>query len=186
MATAEDYIKSMYDNKKKSTLAGLESAYMQNVGKIDQEDKEAPIKYYDAKRSATAAEGIANLNANEQNAASGLSSGNVGKAALARRNTASQNMASIMQEEADAKSDRALQRADLESAYRRNVQSAIADSDFDRANAEFTEYKEGRELARSQVDKLLAAGVMPSSNLISQSGYSNDYVSRLYAAMVGA
>ena len=42
MATAEEYIKSMYDSKKKSTLAGLESAYKQNVGKLDQEDKEAP------------------------------------------------------------------------------------------------------------------------------------------------
>lgn len=183
MATAEEYIKSMYDSKKKSTLAGLESAFKQNVGKLDQEDKEAPKRYYDAKRNATAAEGIANLNANERNAMSGLGSGSVGQATLARRNAASRNMANVMQQEADATSDRALKRAELESAYRRNVQSAIADSDFGKANAMFTEYKEGRDLARSQVDKLLAAGVMPSADLITKSGYSGGYVNRLYAAM---
>lgn len=185
MATAEEYINSMYENKRKSTLAGLESTYKQNVGKLDKAEAELPQEYYNAKRSLAGAEGVEKLNMNERNAASGLNSGAVGQANLARSNAASKNMANLMQQEADAKSDLALQRAELEAAYKNNVQSAIADSDFDKANAMFTEYKEGRDLVRDQVDRLLSAGVMPSQNLITQSGYTNDYVNKLYAAMVG-
>lgn len=185
MATAEEYINSMYDNKRKSTIAGLESTYNQNVNKLNAEAEKIPQTFYDARRTAAGNEGIAKLNMNETFAANGLNTGAVGQANLARNRVASQNMAGIMQAEADAKADVAQQRADLESAYRNNVQQAISDSDFSKANAMFTEYKENRDLARNQVDKLLSAGVMPSANLIAQSGYSNDYVSRLYAAMVG-
>lgn len=183
MATAEEYINSMYDNKRKATLAGLESQYNQNVNKLNTAEQEIPQTFYEAKRDATAAEGKAKLNMNESNAASGLNTGAVGQMNIARANVASKNMADIMQSEATAKSDVAKQRADLEAAYRNNVQQAIADSDFSKANSLFTEYKENRDLARSQVDKLLAAGIMPSASLISQSGYSNDYVNRLYNAM---
>lgn len=183
MATAEEYINSMYENKRKATLAGLESAYKQNVGKLDKAESELPQEYYDAKRNLAGAEGTAKLNMNERNAASGLNSGAVGQTNLARSNAASKDMANLMQQEADAKSGLALQRAELEAAYKSNVQSAISDSDFDKANAMFSEYKEGRDLARDQVDRLLSAGVMPSQKLITQSGYTNDYVNRLYTAM---
>lgn len=183
MATANDYINTMYSNKRKSDLAGLESQYKQNVNKLDTQEAEMPQKFYDAKRDATAAEGKSKLTMNEITAANGLNTGAVGQMNLARANVASRNMADIMQSEADAYSDIARQRADLAAAYKTNVQAAIANSDFDKANALFTEYKDDRDLARAQADKLLTAGLKPSSSLVTKSGYSTDYVNKLYKAM---
>lgn len=174
-----DYINAMYDNQKKSTLAGLEEAYNKNVAAVGQT--------YDAqKREVTGNADVQRKNMNELFAANGLNTGAVGQANLALGNQRTANLGNLS-------AAQAAKTADLKTTYQSEVQKAIAESDFDRANALYGEYQNEQErrrqaaekekaTAQNQVDALLKMGVKPSDALVSQSGYSPDYVNQYYNA----
>ena len=67
-----------------------------------------------------------------------------------------------------------------EAEARAAVQKAIASADYNAANQLYENFKSERSSAQRQVDKLLAAGVMPDDGTISKSGYDLDYVKGLY------
>lgn len=174
-----DYINTMYDNQKKSTLAGLEEAYNKNVAAVGQT--------YDAqKREVTGNADVQRKNMNELFAANGLNTGAVGQANLALGNQRTANLGNLS-------AAQAAKTADLKTTYQSEVQKAIAESDFDRANALYGEYQNEQErrrqaaekekaTAQNQVDALLKMGVKPSDALVAASGYSPDYVNQYYNA----
>lgn len=181
--TAEKYINELYDKQKKNTLNELRSAYDQNMQTLDNAESEITPQYYEAKRQASGDAAIRRQRLNETFAANGLNTGAVGQAQLALANQENANIAGINREEANARNAITQQRTSLETAYKNNVQQAIAAQDFERANALFQQYQADRAEAKAQVDNLVAAGVMPPADLISASGYSNAYVSKLYNAV---
>lgn len=184
--TSEQYINSMYDKQKENTLNGLKSAYEQNVNTLDSAAAKVPQQYYDQKREAEGNAEIQRRNMNEIFNANGLNTGAIGQYALAMANQKSANLATLNKAQADAEAEIALQRTQLETEYKNAVQGAIANSDFNRAQALYTAYQQQQADAKSQVDALIKAGVMPNDELIATSGYNPSYVQSLYNAAIAA
>lgn len=187
MASAsEQYINQMYEKQKENTLRGLRSAYEQNVNTLDAEAAKVPQQYYDQKREVEGNAEVQRRNVNEVFNANGLNTGAIGQANLALSNQRSNNIAALNRAQADAESEIELQRANLETEYKNAARDAIANSDYNRAQALYTAYQQQQAEAKSQVDALLKAGIMPDDNLIASSGYSASYVQSLYNAAVAA
>lgn len=187
MASAsEQYINQMYEKQKENTLRGLRSAYEQNVNTLDSTAAKVPQQYYDQKREVEGNAEVQRRNVNEVFNANGLNTGAVGQANLAMSNQKSADLAAINRAQADAEAELGLKRSDLETEYKSAVQSAIAASDYNRAQALYSEYQQRQKDAKSQVDALLKAGIMPDGELIATSGYSASYVQSLYNAAVAA
>lgn len=184
--TSEQYINEMYDKQKANTLSGLETAYKQNVSALDASASKIPQEYYDQKREVEGNAAIQRKNINEVFNANGLNTGAVGQANLAMSNQKSANLAALTRAQADAEAEIGLQRANLETEYKNAVNSAIATSDYNRAQALYAEYQQRQSDAKGQVDALIKAGVMPSDDLIAESGYRPEYVRSLYSAVIAA
>lgn len=177
--TSEQYINEMYDKQKASTLQGLESAYNKNVSTIDAAAAKIPQEYYEQKREVEGNAAVQQRNMNEIFNANGLNTGAIGQAALAMSNQKSRNLSALNKGQADAESALALQRTNLENEYKTAVQDAIAQSDYNRAQALYKEYQAQQADAKSQVDAMLKMGAMPSSDLIAKSGYTAEYVNSI-------
>lgn len=193
--TSEQYINKMYDNQKKNTLSGLESAYKQNVSTFDNTAKQIPQQYYEQKRDVEGNAAIQRKNMNEVFNANGLNTGAVGQANLAMSNQKAANLSALNKAQATAQSNLALQRSNAEIEYKNAVQQAIAQNDYNRAKDLYSAYQQDEALrrdqeakakseAQNQVDALLKIGVKPSSALVAQSGYSTEYVNGLYNAYI--
>lgn len=177
--TSEQYINEMYDKQKASTLQGLESAYNKNVSTLDAQAAKIPQDYYEQKREVEGNANVQQKNMNEIFNANGLNTGAIGQAALAMSNQKAKNLATLNKGQADAESALALQRTQLENDYKTQVQQAIQESDYNRAQALYKEYQNQQADAKSQVDAMLKMGVLPSSELIAKSGYTAEYVNSI-------
>ena len=184
--TSEQYINEMYDKQKANTLSGLENAYKQNVSALDASASKIPQEYYDQKREVEGNAEVQRRNINEIFNANGLNTGAIGQANLAMSNQKSANLAALTRAQADAEAEIGLKRANLETEYKNAVNSAIATSDYNRAQALYAEYQQRQSDAKGQVDALIKAGVMPSDELIAESGYRPEYVRSLYSAVIAA
>ncbi len=179
---SSNYINSMYDSQREGTLSQLEAAYNKNVSTLDAAGRKIPQQYYNQKREVEGNAAIQRKNMNEVFNANGLNTGAIGQANLAMSNQNSANLAKLNAAQADAQSDLELQRTNLATDYKSAVAKAIADSDFNRAQALYSDFQQKQSEAKSQVDALLKMGVKPSDALVAQSGYSNDYVNSIYNA----
>lgn len=179
---SSSYINSMYDSQKEGTLSQLEAAYNKNVNTLNNTASKIPQQYYEQKREAEGNAAIQRKNMNEVFNANGLNTGAIGQANLAMSNQNSANLSKLNAAQANAQSEVDLQRANLETDYKSAVAKAISDSDFNRAQALYSDYQQKQSTAKSQVDALLKMGIKPSDALVAQSGYSTDYVNSIYNA----
>jgi hypothetical protein len=144
------YIEEMYRQKQEAQEAALRSAYEQNVNTLNATKEKIPGQYQEARNAAAGQAAVQRSNFNEYAAASGLNSGAGGQAQLAFSNALQGNLSGLDKAQANALSELDLQMANLETSYRNAVQQAIAQGEFDKAQALYQEFQNQRSLATQQ------------------------------------
>lgn len=151
---ANGYIEEMYRQKQAAQEAALNSAYEQNVNTLNATKEKIPGQYQEARNATAGQAAVQRSNFNEYAAASGLNSGAGGQAQLAFGNTLQGNLSGLDKAQANALAELDLQIANLETNYRNAVQQAIAQGEFEKAQALYNDYqtKQAQMLNQHQFD----------------------------------
>ena len=134
-----EWLKKQYEGMLESELAGLKDAYEKNTAELD--DAEARLGgIYDPQRNRIAAQNALEKRTwDERAAANGLSSGASGQAELARASTMARDLASIGEEEANARADVSLRKKNLTIEYTNAIAQARANGQAELAQALYNE-----------------------------------------------
>lgn len=134
-----EWLKKQYESALEGELAGLKDAYEKNNASLD--DEEARLSgIYDPQRNRIAAQNaLAKRVWDERAAANGLSSGASGQAELARSSTMARDLASIGEEEANARADVSLRKKNLTIEYTNAITQARANGQAELAKALYNE-----------------------------------------------
>lgn len=151
-------VNDLYDAKKQSQLSQLESAYQQRRSEAEAARDKLPGQYQQQANDLSAQYERNRRNFNLQASASGLNTGTASQAALARNSAYQRDMGALRTAQADAitEADRGL--AEMERQYQANVSSAIADNDYQRAQALLNEYNNGYNRDLNTAKTLAAYG----------------------------
>lgn len=134
-----EWLKKQYASALEGELAGLKDAYEKNNASL--EDEEARLSgIYDPQRNRIAAQNaLAKRVWDERAAANGLSSGANGQAELARSSVMQRDLASIGEEEANARADVSLRKKNLTIEYTNAITQARANGQAELAKALYNE-----------------------------------------------
>lgn len=134
-----EWLKKQYASALEGELAGLKDAYEKNNAGL--EDEEARLSgIYDPQRNRIAAQNaLAKRVWDERAVANGLSSGASGQAELARSSTMARDLASIGEEEANARADISLRKKNLSIEYTNAIAQAKANGQAELAKALYNE-----------------------------------------------
>ena len=136
-------INDLYDARKQSQLTQLESAYQESRAEAEAARDKLPGQYQQQANDLAAQYERNRRNFNLQAEASGLNSGTASQAALAQSSAYQRDMGALRTAQADAMTEADRGIAELERQYQANVSSAIADNDYQRAQALLNEYNNG-------------------------------------------
>ena len=136
-------INDLYDAKKQSQLTQLESAYQESRAEAEAARDKLPGQYQQQANDLAAQYERNRRNFNLQAEASGLNTGTASQAALAQNSAYQRDMGALRTAQADAMTEADRGIAELERQYQANVSSAIADNDYQRAQALLNEYNNG-------------------------------------------
>lgn len=136
-------INDMYDAKKQSQLTQLESAYQASKSEAEAARDKLPGQYQQQANDLAAQYERNRRNFNLQAETSGLNTGAASQAALAQNSAYQRDMGNLRTAQADAMTEADRGIAELERQYQANVSSAIADNDYQRAQALLNEYNNG-------------------------------------------
>ena len=136
-------INDLYDAKKQSQLTQLESAYQASRAEAEAARDKLPGQYQQQANDLAAQYERNRRNFNLQAEASGLNTGAASQAALAQNSAYQRDMGALRTAQADAMTEADRGIAELERQYQANVSSAIADNDYQRAQALLNEYNNG-------------------------------------------
>ena len=136
-------INDLYDAKKQSQLTQLESAYQESRAEAEAARDKLPGQYRQQANDLAAQYERNRRNFNLQAEASGLNSGTASQASLAQNSAYQRDMGNLRTAQADAMTEADRGIAELERQYQANVSSAIADNDYQRAQALLNEYNNG-------------------------------------------
>ena len=145
-------INDMYDAKQQSQLQQLESAYQASRSEAEAARDKLPGQYQQQANDLSAQYERNRRNFNLQAEGAGLNSGTASQAALAQNSAYQRDMGSLRTAQADAMTEADRGIAELERQYQANVSTAIADNDYQRAQALLSEYNNGytRDLNTAQ------------------------------------
>lgn len=134
-----EWLKKQYASALEGELAGLKDAYEKNNASL--EDEEARLSgIYDPQRNRIAAQNaLAKRVWDERAAANSLSSGANGQAELARSSVMQRDLASIGEEEANARADVSLRKKNLTIEYTNAITQARANGQAELAKALYNE-----------------------------------------------
>lgn len=136
-------INDMYDAKQQSQLQQLESAYQASRSEAEAARDKLPGQYQQQANDLSAQYERNRRNFNLQAEGAGLNSGTASQAALAQNSAYQRDMGSLRTAQADAMTEADRGIAELERQYQANVSTAIADNDYQRAQALLSEYNNG-------------------------------------------
>lgn len=136
-------INDMYDAKQQSQLQQLESAYQASRSEAEAARDKLPGQYQQQANDLSSQYERNRRNFNIQAAGAGLNSGTASQAALAQNSAYQRDMGNLRTAQADAMTEADRGIAELERQYQANVSSAIADNDYQRAQALLNEYNNG-------------------------------------------
>ena len=134
-----EYLKQQAAAKMEADLANLKYAYEKSMAGYDATAEKLPQTYDTARNSAAAQNALAKQYFNEYAAASGLSSGAAGQAALAQSSTYQRNISNLDQAQANALSEIDLNKSDLQREYEYAIAEAEATGNSDLASALYQE-----------------------------------------------
>ena len=133
-------INDMYEAQKQNQLTQLEDAYKQNVQSQEQAISKIDPAYQQKANDLAAQYERNRRNFNQQAVGNGLNTGTASQAALAQNSAYQRDMGALRTAQADAMTEADRGIAELERQYQANVSSAIADNDYQRAQALLNEY----------------------------------------------
>lgn len=136
-------VNDLYDAKRQSQLTQLESAYQASRAEAEAARDKLPGQYQQQANDLSAQYERNRRNFNLQAENSGLNTGTASQAALAQNSAYQRDMGALRTAQADAMAEADRGIADLERQYQANVSSAIADNDYQRAQALLNEYNNG-------------------------------------------
>ncbi len=136
-------INDLYDARQQSRLTQLESAYQASRAEAEAARDKLPGQYRQQANDLAAQYERNRRNFNLQAEASGLNTGAASQAALAQNSAYQRDMGALRTAQADAMTEADRGIAELERQYQANVSSAIADNDYQRAQALLNEYNNG-------------------------------------------
>ena len=151
-------INDLYDAKKQSQLTQLESAYQESRAEAEAARDKLPGQYRQQANDLAAQYERNRRNFNLQADASGLNTGAASQAALAQNSAYQRDIGALRTAQADAMTEADRGIADLERQYQANVSSAIADNDYQRAQALMNEYNNGYSRDLNTAKTLAAYG----------------------------
>lgn len=177
-------VNQMYDAQKQATLAGLESAYNQNLSNA-QAQRDALPQQYQSRANDLAVQYERNRrNLNQQAAANGLNTGAGSQMQLALGSNYQRDYGGIRtsQQQAIDQADRNIN--DLKAAYQSSVQQAVANNDYQRLQALMAEYKNQYQQQLSQAQTLASYGNF--SGYAGIPGYSQEQIDSMRSAWVAS
>ena len=203
MEDLTNYLKELYNQKLKSAVDNLTSAYKNSVSDLDNQGGQIAKQYKESENQTAAQNDLQKQAWNESANVSGLNTGARGQAALAMGNTLQTNLRKLSESMNTSLANLNTQRQKLKNTYDSNVSAATESnagalnqalySEMQRQQTERAKEAAAQQaVAKSQLDDLIKSGTTdfsPYQNLISQSGYSADYVNKLgnyYAGLIAA
>ena len=154
----EQKIRDMYAGQQNSTLAGLKSAYDQNMSTMERARDEIAPQYQQARNELAAQYERQRRNNNMQAAANGLNTGAGSQMQLGQMN-AYQNQQGSLQKAENQALDKANQNiVDLKTNYENQIAQAAANNDYQKAAALLDEYGAQYDRTIKQADQLAQFG----------------------------
>lgn len=142
-----DAVNKVYDTANSASMAALENAYNQSKAQAEAAAQKIPATYQ-AQANAVAAQSERDKQAFRETAgASGLNVGTGSQAALAQNNQLQSDLTRIRTAEADAKQDMDNRLNQLYITYQGSIAEALANNEYERANALLGEYKQAASSA---------------------------------------
>ena len=145
---AFQYIRDMYAANSASQLAALKAAYEQNVMDYNAQDDLISKQAQQLRNQAASQNDLQRMYMNEMGIMQGLNTGTTGQMALAQSAALQGSFADIGTQEQQALADSALERSKLKVQYSAAVDQAIAQNDYELANALYQEYVRQDKLAQ--------------------------------------
>lgn len=180
-----DYINQMYSEALKAQLAQLESSYKQNISDLDASVGKVDNTYNEQKRQA---DGLSAQNAaswREMANAYGLNSGAIGQAALAQNNQNQIDINTLSAAQAQAQADIERQRTLLGQQYQLQINQAIAENNFQKAEMLYQEAVRSEEALRQQ-EQFNASMMQQYAQMAMQQQQYNTDLALQYAKMAGS
>jgi hypothetical protein len=153
-----DQINQMYDAQRDAQLASLESAYNQSRSDAQAARDALPAQYQGRANDLAVQYERQRRNLNQQAAANGLNTGAGSQMQLALGGNYNRDYGNIRtaQQQAIDNADRGIR--DLQTAYQSSVQQAVANNDYQRAQALLAEYKNEYQRQLQQAQTLASYG----------------------------
>lgn len=173
-------VNDMYEAQKKSQLAGLESAYQQNLSSAQAARDAIPRQYQERANDLAVQYERNRRNLNQQAAANGLNTGAGSQMQLALGSNYQRDYGGIRtaQQQAIDQADRGIR--DLQAAYNSSVQQAVADNDFRRTQALLADYQQRYQQQLQTAQNLAKYGDF--SGYAGLPGYSQEQIGRMQSA----
>ena len=147
---AYQYIQDMYAANTASQLAALKAAYEQNVMDYNAQDDLISAEAQRQRNQVAAQNDIQRMYMNEMGIMQGLNTGTTGQMALAQSAALQGNLANIGTQEQQALAGSALERSKLKVQYSAAVDQAVAQNNYELANALYQEYVRQDNLAQQK------------------------------------
>ena len=176
----DEYIRKQNEKNKSAAMGGFEEVSREREAAYKTAEQKSGEGFAELLRQMYADDYRRRAETDASLEARGLNTGTGSQASLEQASTLRQNERDMRLAEESARLNIETSRNAAEAEARAAVQKAIASADYNAANQLYENFKSERSSAQRQVDKLLAAGVMPDDGTISKSGYDLDYVKGLY------
>nr|WP_325195171.1 hypothetical protein [uncultured Oscillibacter sp.] len=148
ISDASQYLRDMYAQQIAAELASLKSTYEQNVLDYNAQDDLIAQQAQNQRNQAAAQNELQRMYMNEMGIMQGLNTGTTGQMALAQSAALNGSLADIGTQEQQALADSALARAKLKVQYSAAVDQAVAQNNYELANALYNEYVRQDNLAQ--------------------------------------
>ena len=177
-------LEEMYGEALAAQLAQLESSYKQNISDLDANVAKTDANYNEQKRQA---DGTAAMNAaafRELANAYGLNSGAIGQAAQAQNNQRQSDLNTLGAAQAQAQAEIERQRTLLGQQYQLQINQAIAENNYQKAEALYNEAVRADEALR-QEQQFNANMMLQYAQMAMQQQQYNSDLALQYAKMAG-
>jgi hypothetical protein len=146
----EGYLEQMYAAALAAQMAQLKSSYDQNISELDASKGKVDDTYTEQKRQTTGTNAQQAANWREMANAYGLNSGAVGQAALAQNNQLQSNLNTLESAQAAAQAEIERQRTLLGQQYQLQINQAMSENNFNKAQALYQEAVRADEALRQE------------------------------------
>lgn len=167
-----DYIDQMYAAALESQMAQLEASYNQNIADIENASGKVDDTYTEQKRQTTGTSEQQAAAWREMANAYGLNSGAIGQAALAQNNQLQSSLNTLESAQAAAQADLEQQRVLLGQQYQLQINQALADNDFNRAQALYQEAVRQDELLLQKQQLAIQTALQMAQMAMQQSQFN--------------